>query len=560
MLADVVILLKKEGGVRSSTWCSKNIAHDQELVVAAYNSSIFGDIKGKDFGSFDWRGNIYQFSKIKMGEETLLLLRGKDDTEDRFRAALDHLEDGFQIYDENANLVYINTASRKLSGFEGVHGDVEGSNLMDLYQVTDINSTVLTAMRTRQAVLNRVASFLTTSGKTILTINNGYPLFSKEGRFLGVLAFEQDVRQLNQKRERLERISKSMDFKTYSDIFTVQETREYTLDDYIGKSRRVREALTLARSAARKECSILLLGETGTGKEIFAQGIHRASERCHKKFVALNCAAVPEQLVESILFGTEKGAFTGSIHKRGLFEEADGGTVYLDELNSMSLAMQAKILRVLQERTFLRVGGNQEIRVDVRVIASCNEDAFQLIQENKLRRDLFYRIATVIIELPPLREHLEDLETLIWHRHSITSLKFALPFTKIDPEVLWVLQQYDWPGNVRELNHVVDHTLTVSEEDTLLVSHLPAYLLDAVHYPRQIEERNVLTGPETGEALDMGHETLQTLMDAYENQIILQVLRQVEGNVSKAAGLLGLKRQSLQYRMRKYKIRSAKLN
>lgn len=553
MLADVVVLLKREGGVRSSVWCNKKITQTPELIAAAYNSSIFGTIKGKDSGIFYWNEKAYIFQKIETDSGTALLLKEKNTTEERFRAALDHLGEGIQIYDEEANLVYINQASRKMSGFEGINGDVEGANLLDLYQVTNINSTVLTTMRTKQAVINRIANFLTRAGKTIFTVNDGYPLFSPEGRFIGVAAMEQDVKTLNQRRDQLDRITKTIDFQNYSDIFTIQESKEYTLNDYVGSSSEIQEALALANSTAGKECSILLLGETGTGKEIFAQGIHRASARCNKKFVAINCAAVPEQLVESILFGTEKGAFTGSIHKKGLLEDADGGTVYLDELNSMGLAMQAKILRVLQEKTFLRVGGNQEIRIDVRVIASCNEDAFQLIQENKLRRDLFYRIATVIIKLPPLREHLDDLEALIWHRHSITSLKFALPFTKIDPEVLWVLKQYDWPGNVRELNHVVDYTLTVSEKETLLVQHLPAYLLDAVHYPGQMNKDNTMLRPDTGGSLSLEHETLQTLLDAYENQVIQQVLWQVQGNISKAANLLGLKRQSLQYRLRKFK-------
>lgn len=160
--------------------------------------------------------------------------------------------------------------------------------------------------------------------------------------------------------------------------------------------------MALAKRVAGQDSSVLLVGETGTGKEIFAQSIHRSSPRSGKKFLAINCAAIPDTLIESLLFGTQKGSFTGSEDKAGYFEEANGGTLFLDELNSMSLTMQSKLLRVLQENTFRRVGGSRDLKLDVRIISSCNEDPFRSISENQFRRDLFYRLSTVMIELPPL--------------------------------------------------------------------------------------------------------------------------------------------------------------
>ena len=199
----------------------------------------------------------------------------------------------------------------------------------------------------------------------------------------------------------------------------------YTFEHIIGNGENLQKAVRIARKIAPQNNSVLLVGETGTGKEIFAQSIHRCSPRKDKKFVALNCAAIPETLIESLLFGTQKGSFTGSENKVGYFEEAEGGTLFLDEMNSMSLAMQSKILRALQENSFRRVGGQKDISMDVRIISSCNKDPFLCIKENELRKDLFYRLSTVMIELPPLRNHKEDLEELIQYHLRSTVFQYV---------------------------------------------------------------------------------------------------------------------------------------
>ena len=267
--------------------------------------------------------------------------------------------------------------------------------------------------------------------------------------------------------------------------------------------------MELARRVAPQDSPVLLVGETGTGKEIFAQSIHRASSRRGGKFLAINCAAVPETLIESLLFGTRKGSFTGSEDKAGYLEEAAGGTLFLDELNSMSLAMQSKILRVLQEKTF--------------------------------RRDLFYRLSTVMIELPPLREHPEDLEGLIRYHLEATAYQFVRAVTRIEPEVCALLRAYRWPGNVRELFHVLDYAQNVTDSQVMEVRHLPPYLL---------KHRTEPAAPLP--AIDFSRETLQSLMDNYEKQIIEQALEHCGCNISRTAQALGILRQSLQYRIRKY--------
>ena len=322
----------------------------------------------------------------------------------------------------------------------------------------------------------------------------------------------------------------------------------YTFDHIIGRG--MADAVRLARKAAESESNVLLVGETGTGKEIFAQSIHRASGRGRNRMVALNCAAVPETLIESVLFGTVKGSFTGSENRVGYLEQADGGTLFLDELNSMSMSMQSKLLRVLQEGVFRRVGGEKDIRTNVRIIASCNEDPFAAIRENRIRRDLFYRISTIMIDLPPLRNHLEDLEELIRHHIRVNDRLFLHTFTEIQDEVLEIFRNYAWPGNVRELFHVLDYARNVADDDVLRPEHLPPYMKRTVG-PAESSSREA-AGP--GEHHDFSRDTLQDIMDEYEHRVLMEALEHFGYNITKTAEALGLRRQSLQYRIRKYGI------
>lgn len=552
MLADVIIRVDESGTIHALEWRSEALRQAWLVHEKKPDDQVLASLVLKKRGILTWNDTKYLFDSLEArAGDTILLLKQDDRSLEIIKKSLDFLEDGIQIYDADTSLIYMNSVSKKLSGFTDANDPLEGQKLMDLYHVTDESSTVLTTMRMRRPVFNRFARFLSASGKTMITCNTGYPLYDSEKNFLGAVVFEQDVQVLQKKKERQEKIRLAMDQEITAGLYA-KDPSAYTFDDFIGKNPKVQEAIRLAQSVAAKESNILLLGETGTGKEIFAQSIHHDSLRSKKKFVALNCAAIPEQLIESSLFGTEKGSFTGSLEKKGLFEEADGGTLYLDELNSMSLSMQSKLLRVLQEGAFRRVGGNREIHTNVRIIASCNEEVFQLIQENKLRQDLFYRIATIMIQLPPLREHPDDLEDLIRYRIQHSKIQGVPAFKTIDPQVIWTLQQYNWPGNVRELNHVVDYAMTVSEEDTLTMSDLPAYLLNAMHestpmYPAENDSAPALLR-DTAPAI---WGTLQHMLQEYEEQILRQALRQTKGNISQAAKLLGIKRQNLQYRLRK---------
>ena len=493
-----------------------------------------------DSGALVWEENTFHFQLLPAPEGgRWLLLKREDNRPYLLARALDQVTDGVQIYDKNACAVYFNRASRGISHIpSGVN--VEGRHLLDLYNLDETISTTMTALQTQAPVIDRVDSFRANDFSTapIASANTSYPIF-REGELLGAVVFEQTAEIVERNMKKMEATGKAL--SAFSQRPPKISFSGYTFDNVIGSCPKLREAVELARRVAPQDSPILLVGETGTGKEIFAQSIHRSSRRRSGKFLAINCAAVPETLIESLLFGTRKGSFTGSEDKAGYLEEAAGGTLFLDELNSMSLAMQSKILRVLQEKTFRRVGGSQDLRLDVRVISSCNEDPFKAVAENTFRRDLFYRLSTVMLELPPLREHLEDLEELIRYHLEATAYQFVHAVTRLDPEVLAVLRAYHWPGNVRELFHVLDYAQNVTDSQVMEVRHLPPYLL---------KHRSEPAAPLP--AIDFSRETLQGLMDDYERQVIAQALDHCGYNISRTAQTLGILRQSLQYRIRKY--------
>ena len=493
-----------------------------------------------DSGALVWEENTFHFQLLPAPEGgRWLLLKREDNRPYLLARALDQVTDGVQLYDKNACAVYFNRASRGISHIpSGVN--VEGRHLLDLYNLDETISTTMTALQTQAPVIDRVDSFRANDFSTapIASANTSYPIF-REGELLGAVVFEQTAEIVEKNLKKMEATGKAL--SAFSQRPPKISFSGYTFDNVIGSCPKLREAVELARRVAPQDSPILLVGETGTGKEIFAQSIHRSSRRRSGKFLAINCAAVPETLIESLLFGTRKGSFTGSEDKAGYLEEAAGGTLFLDELNSMSLAMQSKILRVLQEKTFRRVGGSQDLRLDVRVISSCNEDPFKAVAENTFRRDLFYRLSTVMLELPPLREHLEDLEELIRYHLEATAYQFVHAVTRLDPEVLAVLRAYHWPGNVRELFHVLDYAQNVTDSQVMEVRHLPPYLL---------KHRSEPAAPLP--AIDFSRETLQGLMDGYEKQVIAQALDHCGYNISRTAQTLGILRQSLQYRIRKY--------
>lgn len=544
---DVRFTLYRDGMFRSVDWGSEWAEETYHLLFEAWIAqgrkaqAVFRLPQGQEKGTFSWDEDSFSFQFLPApGDEKYLLLSRADNRLYLFARALDRCAEGVQIYDKDAHVVYFNQASRGISQIpDGVQ--VQGRHLLDLYNLNEEISTTITALRTRSPVINRVDRFHTSDGASIATANTSYPIM-KEGGLVGAVVFEQTEDIVQENIRRMEATQRAL--KDFSARATRISFSGYTFDNIIGQGQKLRDAVALAKRVARQNSSVLLVGETGTGKEIFAQSIHRASDRSAKKFLAINCAAIPDTLIESLLFGTQKGSFTGSEDKPGYFEEANGGTLFLDELNSMSLNMQSKLLRVIQENTFRRVGGSKDLKLDVRIISSCNEDPFRSISENKFRRDLFYRLSTVMIELPPLREHLEDLEELVEYHLESTSYQYVHSITRVEPEVYHILRAYHWPGNIRELFHVVDYAQNVADSTVMKPEHLPSYLL------RGREP----AGPSAPlpKPIDFQNTSLQGLLDDYEREIITQALEHYGYNISQTAQALGILRQSLQYRIRKY--------
>jgi two-component system nitrogen regulation response regulator NtrX len=311
--------------------------------------------------------------------------------------------------------------------------------------------------------------------------------------------------------------------------------REHQL---IGESAAIREVRRQISLAAPTQGRVLIHGENGSGKELVARAIHRLSARRDQPFVEVNCAAIPEALIESELFGHEKGAFTGAIaRRRGKFELADGGTIFLDEIGDMTLSTQAKVLRVLEEQTFERVGGKDTIQVDVRVIAASNKNLHELIAAGSFREDLFYRLNVIPIEVPPLKKRQDDIPLLVDYFIRVFSEENGKPPKTVTGEALAYFINYEWPGNVRELKNMVERLVIMTPGGTITVADLPPPLVPAV----------------TGEE-GVGKRSFREARETFERAYILAELRANDGNVTKTAEKLGLERSHLYRKLKAYGI------
>ena len=326
-----------------------------------------------------------------------------------------------------------------------------------------------------------------------------------------------------------------------------ERAREFNFSQIVGDSPAMKKMLNLAAKVAESEVSsVLLQGESGTGKDLVAKAIHYGSERAEGPFVAVNCAALPATLIESELFGYEKGAFTDAkARKEGLFEQAEGGTLLLDEIGELELSLQAKLLRVLEEGAFRRVGGLRDIPLDVRVLAASNRDLKAESEAGRFRLDLYYRLSIIQIDIPPLRERGDDV--LLLSQHYIDTIGAKLrrrKITGLSPEATAVFRNYDWPGNVRELRNVIERALILEDADQITTEYLPGSLLAPpriAHSPTNTTEASmVFVLPNEGISLDEA-----------ELSFVRQAIQRSGGNQTRAAELLGISRDQLRYRLKK---------
>jgi DNA-binding NtrC family response regulator len=324
----------------------------------------------------------------------------------------------------------------------------------------------------------------------------------------------------------------------------------YAFGNIIGTSAAMHDIFMLIKKVAPTDSTILIQGESGTGKELIARAIHQHSVRKNKKFIAVDCGALPETLLESELFGHVKGSFTGAVMtKRGLLEVAHEGTFFLDEVGDLTTGIQAKLLRVLQEKEFRPVGGVKNIRVDVRLIAATNKDLEKMISTGEFREDLYYRLNIVPIHLPPLRQRKEDIPMLVDHFIRVYNEKRNKHVKGISSEALNMLVDFEWPGNIRELENIVERMVIMNEDSVIEKKHIPAHISGSAVY------LNVTTPQTSGELKQLKKQMREKAVENIERAFVIDALKRNEWNVSQAARDVGMKRQNFQALMRKYRVK-----
>jgi len=442
---------------------------------------------------------------------------------------LNEIDIGIHMINEEGKTIIYN---RKMMEIESMdHKDVLYKNLLEVFAFEENqNSTLIEALTLGKAKKNIKQTYFNNKGQEITTINDTFPIV-KNGKIKGAVEIVKEFLPLKQ-------VSKG-------NAMRVHHTK-FTFDHIIGNSSAIQSVITEAKRVTRTSSSVLIVGETGTGKELFAQSIHHESQRAGKPFISQNCAAIPETLMESLLFGTNKGAFTGAIDKPGLFEEAHGGTLLLDEINSLSPALQAKLLRAIQDKTIRRIGGTQEKEVDVRIIATINEDPIEAITHNRLRKDLYYRLSVVTLFLPSLRQRKDDILPLLHRFIEKYNMQFGLQVQGVDDNVINFFYQHDWPGNIRELEHIIEGSMNlIEDEEMITTSHIPTRFYELTKNECSIQ-------PPLARWESNQSKTLKNTMKDMEKEYIIEILSEHNGNISQAAKYLGLSRQNLQYRLKKY--------
>lgn len=453
---------------------------------------------------------------------------------------LHYVDVGIHVVDAHGKTIFYNDAMAKLEGIEKER--VINRQLLDVFpSLNEHTSTLLNVINTGQKILDKTQTYLNYEGKKITTTNTTIPI-KKGNTILGAMEIARNVTNIHKLSEQLVDLqTELMGGEKKENILAVNK---YRFTDIIGQNEKFIRAIDIARKAKDSHSCVFIYGETGSGKELFAQSIHYDGVRKNKPFIGQNCAALPESLLEGILFGTVKGSFTGAVDRPGLFEQANGGTLLLDEINSMGLSLQAKLLRVLQEGYIRRIGGLKDIPIDVRIIATTNEEPSKSINEGTLRKDLFYRLNVISIRVPPLRERKEDIKLLCAH--------FIKKYNALLDKDVWVISKdmmnnfmkHSWPGNVRELENLIEGAMNLISkgEHVLRAEHFYGFNPNLLY-----EESNY------NDILN-SKKPLPNIIDTIEKKIIQKTLDASGYNISEAARKLGIKRQTLQHKIKKHNI------
>lgn len=444
-----------------------------------------------------------------------------------------HMDEGIHVVDKDGRTIVYNRMMEELEGLEG--SEVMGRKLLDVFPSLNENtSTLCRVLRTGEEITDRYQNYFNKKGHQISAVNTTIPI-KKDNDIVGAVEISKDFTKIKELYDRIIHLTGN----------TIKAEEKTGGDSLTGCSLSFMYAKNMAMKAASSSSTVLIYGETGTGKEVFARFIHNNSKRRNKPFLAVNCAAIPDGLLEGILFGTVRGSFTGAVDRPGLFEQADGGTLLLDEINSMSTMLQAKLLRVLQESYVRRVGDIKDIPLDVRIIATTNEPPMDMVRAGRLRKDLYYRLNIVNITLPPLKERKEDIALFVKEFISEYNLKLGKEAWDVSDEVYNGFMSYSWPGNVRELRNYIEGA----------VNMLSGHIIGKECFSPSVQEQVLGIHHENIEESVLSHDLSQGLpdyMESVERAIICQTMDKTHGNISEASRILKIKRQTLQHKIKKY--------
>lgn len=400
--------------------------------------------------------------------------------------------------------------------------DVIGQNLYEMYpNLTEENSTHARVMKTGKPVINENQLIVERSGKAYVINTSTFPI-EDNGRRIGTFDLSSSLTPKSKNDEKEDR------------------NKLYVLDSIVTENEVMLSIKSKILKVSRNDSPVMVIGESGTGKELIVEAIHSMGSRREKPFISVNCAAIPDALMESTLFGTVKGSFTGAENRKGLFEIADGGTLFLDEINSMNIDLQAKLLKAVEEQKYMKLGGERYVDVDVRVISAVNVDPEEAIKNNSLRSDLFFRLGVVQFFVPPLRERKEDLKPLTEHFINYYNSKMNRQVIGVDEDVRRVFENYPWPGNVREFRNVMESAFNMAEGEYIALSDIPETLAVFSF------TRGNTAFPEAGKSLT-------SMVNEYEKEIIQQTLRN-SASLSQASSMLKMTRQAVKYKIEKYGI------
>ncbi|SHE35312.1 arginine utilization regulatory protein [Tissierella praeacuta DSM 18095] len=405
-----------------------------------------------------------------------------------------------------------------------------GRKVTSLYKNLDNNnSSMIASIKTGKSFINLKQGLKTQNDNLVYQVGSTYPLI-EGNKVIGAVEFADIVDENN-----ISIYNRDYKYK----IYYRQNGTCYTIDDIITRNAKMLEIKEKIRRVSKTESTVLIQGNTGTGKELVAQSIHNCSNRRDGPFVSQNCGAIPENLLEGILFGTTKGSFTGAEEKEGLFESAKGGTLFLDEINSLSPISQVKILKAIEEKRIRRIGGTQEIPLDIRIIVALNEEPQKLMKEGRMRSDLYYRLSVVQIILPDLIHRKDDIEILSNYYIERYNRELGYNVRAISKELLSAFEHYHWPGNIRELKNVIEGGFNVIIRNEITLKDIPKRIL---------ESKNTLPI----QALQSSNYDLKTYLENHEKNIILEAYKSHQNNLSLTAKSLKISKQLLKYKIDKY--------